>query len=342
MNIYSMDTSGIFLFSTFIIDHFIIAKITFDKYNSEKLKLKLNDSDEEKKELEDFNKKLKANLAALDSQLLKDLKMGLNQLEEFVHTLKIHLDAKRFEDNEIYKRADASDLKWVEFKIMNLRWLPIKAYDICSKHFKFMINKRNSPNLQISLSFKFCIALCTLLLLIPIILIFLKNGHESTTNLSGNILRLIIPGTLGLLGLVITSTTFMANFYKDNLKIYKLPQKRKKQIEDIVKATSPEEIYKLTDNFLRENAETAFDALVAQNISKNLYKLVLFLLLFVIISLISYMLIFIDFNFNTALFFALLLSLSLLFTNILFTILFIIKILTNQLLFNDFLAPEED
>jgi len=342
MNIYGIDVSGISLFSTFIIEHFIIAKITFDRYNSEKLKLEHNDSDEGKNKLADFNKELNANLATLDNQLLESLTVGLNQLENFINTLKIHLEAERFQDNEIYKRADVSELKWFEFKIKNLRRFPIVATDIDLKHFKIMINKEKSPNLQISLSFRFCIILCTLLLLIPFILMFLKNSHASIIDLSENILRLVIPGTLGLLGLVITSTTFMANFYKDNLKIYTLPQKRNKRSEDIIKATTPEEIYSLTDNFLRENAVTAFDALVAQHISKNLYKLSLFLLSFVIISLISYMLTFINFNFNTVLFFALLLSLSLLFTNILFTVLFIIKILTNRLLFNDFLASEEN
>lgn len=274
-------------------------------------------------------------LQMLDESFISDLTEKFERLKSFVQNMKLYLSNIRLQGSEPYKQADVDDLKWFRIEINDLKWFRTEKDDI---NLKWLVIKfrKEVPNLEILLNFKLCITLCTLALLIPFILILWKTDHSTVIELSSNILKLVAPGTLGMLGLVVTSATFIANFYKDKLQRFEFSEKRNKLIKTI-KTKKPEDIFILTDYFVYKNDRIILDSLNARNISKNLHKLSLYLILFVISSLLFYMVTFTpsSFNLNMTLYFLFLTFSILLFVNILFTVLFIIRIITMKLLFND-------
>ncbi|WKG30176.1 hypothetical protein [Priestia aryabhattai] len=270
----------------------------------------------------------------IDKELIINLKEGLKELKFFINTqLKTYLSNIRFLESEVYKEADVSDLKWFYLSVRSLKGFSIGNLNLDLKWFKLKC-RTTLPNLEILVHFRLYIALCTILLSFPFIYMLWEHKDSTVIDLSNSVIKLVAPGTLGLLGLVVTSATFIANFYKDKLQRYELPEKRKKLLRTI-RTKRPEQISQLTDDFISENEMVILDSLNAQNISKNLHKLSLYLILFITSSILFYMITFVPFNLNIILLFIFLLLLILLFANILFTILFVIRIITRHLLFND-------
>ncbi|MHC5529520.1 hypothetical protein [Priestia megaterium] len=273
-------------------------------------------------------------IETIDKELITNLKKGLKELKFFINTqLKTYLSSIRFLESEVYKEADVSDLKWFHLSIKSLKGFNIGNLNLDLKWFKLTC-RSTVPNLVILVHFRLYIALCTILLSSPFIYMLWERKDSTVIDLSNSIIKLVAPGTLGLLGLVVTSATFIANFYKDKLQRYELPEKRNKLLRTI-RTKNPEQIFQLTDDFITENEMVILDSLNAQNISKNLHKLSLYLILFITSSILFYMITFVPFNLNIVLLCIFLMLLILLFINILFTILFIIRIITRHLLFND-------
>lgn len=120
---------------------------------------------------------------------------------------------------------------------------------------------------------------------------------------SQNILRIIIPSSIGLLGLVITSTTFLANFFKDTMKEMKflsIFDTGRKEVAELINYD-----YRIIADsarrFYNKNITEFNDYKDVSNISRELKRLAHSLIYLILLSLTSLIATFIPTEINTTL-----------------------------------------
>lgn len=241
-----------------------------------------------------------------------------------------HAFIENYEEDLIKKVRDGHSFLENELKLYKLLLL---TYYYSEYEIRFQVRSKAKVNVIPKVNNKMSSIFLMVLLSIPFIwIVWHQQNFGLIIDTSKDILKIVISSTLGMLGLVITSATFMANFYKG------LGGKRLEILtnfdalqEEAVKAKSAEEIQQLNHEYYKSNINNMLESSEAVMISGFLKNLSLFLLLFVCLALLALMITYIPNNFVWWLFTIFFISLDFIFFKILFTVLSIVRFIDNSL-----------